>query len=259
MPRQAREKSKSGIYHIMIRGNGRKEIFHDNQDYIKFLNILKKIKNKFDLKVYGWCLMGNHAHLLLEEGNEDISMSMRRLGVSYVGYYNKKYDTIGHLFQDRFKSEKVEDDQYLLTVIRYIHQNPVRANIVKRESDWGWSSCQRYYSEESVTELLNKDFILNMFSQNRDKAIKNFKFFNEQKNEDECLDYTEKLKLSDKEAEEQVRNAIKEFGIELAEIKSLPKTKRTEALRKIKDIEGLTYRQTARIIGISPSIIFKSK
>ncbi len=259
MPRKAREKSESGIYHIMIRGNGRQEIFHDNQDCLRFLEILKELKNKVNIKIYGWCLMGNHVHLLLEEGYENISMTMKRMGISYVGFYNKKYQTIGHLFQDRFKSEKVENDQYLLTVIRYIHQNPVKAKIVRKESDWKWSSCKEYYSNEIKTEdILNRDLILNMFSHDRVEAIKNFIEFNELKNEDECLEYKEKIKLNDEQAEVKIKSLIKGFGIELSDIKSLPKVKRTEVLLKIKDIEGLTYRQIAKIIGVSPNVIFKT-
>ncbi|WP_236905052.1 transposase [Clostridium formicaceticum] len=127
MPREAREKSETRIYHIIIRGANRQEIFHDDEDRIRFLETFEKYKNNTKMKVHGWCLMGNHAHLLLEEGSEELSVTMKRIGVSYVWYYNWKYKTTGHLFQDRFKSEKVEKDDYLLTVIRYIHQNPFPA------------------------------------------------------------------------------------------------------------------------------------
>ena len=88
MPRRAREKSKSGIYHIILRGANRREIFHDDEDYMRFLETLEKYKKKTEIKIYGWCLMGNHIHLLLEEGNEEISITMKRIGVSYVWFYN---------------------------------------------------------------------------------------------------------------------------------------------------------------------------
>lgn len=115
MPRQARGKSEIGIYHIMIRGANRQEIFHDDEDRLRFLDTLNKVKITSEMNVYGWCLMNNHFHLLLKEGNQDISIIMKRLGVSFVWYYNQKYKTTGHLFQDRFKSENVETDKYLLT------------------------------------------------------------------------------------------------------------------------------------------------
>jgi len=90
MPRKARVKSASGIYHVMLRGANRQEIFHDDDDCIKFLDTLKKYKMKTEMEVYAWCLMSNHVHLLLKEGNEDISITMKRIGVSFVAYYNWK-------------------------------------------------------------------------------------------------------------------------------------------------------------------------
>lgn len=163
MSRGARMKSRSGIYHVMLRGANRQEIFHDDEDCIKFLDIIGKYKMKSGLEVYAWCLMNNHVHLLLKEGNEDISITMKRIGVSFVCHYNWKYKTTGHLFQDRFKSENVETNKYLFTVIRYIHQNPVKAGIVNRVDDWRWSSCLGYYGKNDPRKLLNHDFILKCF------------------------------------------------------------------------------------------------
>lgn len=141
MPRHSREKSKSKIYHVIWRGASRQEVFHDEEDCMFFLDRLERVKKKAGISVYAWCLMRNHIHLLVREGNESLSITMKRLGVSYVGFYNWKYQTMGHLFQDSFKSEKVENDSYLLTVVRYIHQNPVKAGMVDRVDEWKWSSC----------------------------------------------------------------------------------------------------------------------
>ena len=122
MPRGPRVKSISGIYHVMLRGANRQEIFHDDIDCMRFLEIIEKYKKVSGMKVYAWCLMNNHVHLLLKEGIEDLSITMKRIGVSYVTYYNLKYNTTGHLFQDRFRSENVESNVNLFRVIRYIHQ-----------------------------------------------------------------------------------------------------------------------------------------
>lgn len=149
----------------MLRGANRQEIFHDDEDCLKFLDILHIYKMKAEVEIYSWCLMGNHIHLLIKEGSEDISASMKRIGVSYVSYYNWKYRTSGHLFQDRFKSENVENIQYLLTVVRYIHQNPLKAGIVKRMDEWRWSSCREYYGiHHEGRKLLDPNFIIGMFS-----------------------------------------------------------------------------------------------
>jgi REP element-mobilizing transposase RayT len=257
MPREAREKSETGIYHIIIRGANRQEIFHDDEDRIRFLETFERYKNTTKMKVYGWCLMGNHAHLLLEEGSEELSVTMKRIGVSYVWYYNWRYKTTGHLFQDRFKSEKVEKDDYLLTVIRYIHQNPLKAGMVKRIEEWKWSSCLEYYGERShYQNLLDSKLILEIFSKDKDIAVIRFKEFNEAKNEDKCLEDNKRIRLTDDEAKEEIKKFIPK--LQLAQVKSLPKEKRDEVIIKLKGIEGVTQRQLARILGISPNLVFKA-
>lgn len=256
MPRGPREKSETGIYHVILRGANRQEIFHDDDDRIKFLETLDKYKNSTKMKVHGWCLMGNHVHLLLEEGSEELSVTMKRIGVSYVSYYNSKYKTTGHLFQDRFRSEKVESDNYLLTVIRYIHQNPLKADMVKRIEEWKWSSCLGYYDKSSYPQdLLDSKLILGIFSEDKDTAIIKFKEFSEAKNEDKCLEDTKRIRLTDEEAKEKIMKLIP--WLHLTQIKNLPKEKRDEIIIRIKGIEGVTQRQLARILGISPNLVFK--
>ena len=143
MPRVARIKSSTGIYHIMIRGINQQNIFSYDDDYKRFLVILAKYHRQSNYEIYAYCLMGNHIHLLLKEGKESLATSMKRIGTSYVYYYNWQYDRKGHLFQDRYKSEPVEDDAYFLTVLRYIHQNPLKAGLSDDISSYPWSS----YSE----------------------------------------------------------------------------------------------------------------
>ncbi|WEG13511.1 transposase [Pullulanibacillus sp. KACC 23026] len=214
----------------MWRGVNRQAIFHDDQDRRKFLDILKTYKNKNDLNIYAWCLMSNHVHLLIKEGNEGISDTMKRIGISYVNYFNWKYQTTGSLFQDRFNSECVEERPYLLTVVRYIHQNPLKAGMVSRAEDWKWSSCSTYYGKVPYSvDLLDSELVLGCFSPHIAEAREAFRAFNESLNDDTCLD--EKLvkkRLSDEEA----RTAILELiGIyEITQIKSLPKSEREKVL-----------------------------
>lgn len=259
MPRHAREKSGTGIYHIMIRGANKQELFHDDEDRLRFLWIFNKVKARSEIKIYGWCLMNNHIHLLLQVGNENLSTTMKRLGVSFVWYYNQKYRTTGHLFQDRFRSENIETDKSLLTVIRYIHQNPVNAGLVKRSEEWKWSSCGSYYGFTSYPKgLLDQDLVLGLFSKDKKMAKLEFRQFNVQKSNDSCLDDRElvKFRLSDDEARMVI---IKEItGIEIAQVKSLSKKQRDEVLHKVKGIEKISQRQAARILGVSPSLIFKA-
>ena len=254
MPRIARQRSKSGIYHIMLRGSNRQEIFHDDEDHVRFLEILNRYKKKSEIKVYGWCLMENHIHLLLHEGKEDLAVTMKRIGVSYAWFYNWKYKTTGHLFQDRYKSEKIESDEYLLAVIRYIHQNPVKAGMAGKPVNWKWSSCQGYYGNEYYPFLLlDSNLILGIFSEDKKTRIKKFIEYNEMKNEDQYLDDYPKNRLTDEEARQEINTVI--VGYEIANIKSLPKTQKDEMVGRIKKIEGLTQRQASRILGISLSLI----
>lgn len=180
------------------------------------------------MSVYAWCLINNHIHLLLKEGKESISVTLKRIGVSFVGYYNWKYRTTGHLFQDRFKSERVENDPYLVTVVRYIHP--------------------RY--------LLDKDFIIGMFSKDLEIALASFKEFNEKMNNDRCMDDHEKRKLSDDEAKLHIKPIL--GSIEIAQVKSLPRQQRDDILRNVKKVDGITHRQAARILGVSPNLVFKA-
>ena len=142
MPRQPRTSSGTGIYHVMLRGINRQDIFEEQEDYQQFLIRLQNLVDPIDdngehipsyFHVYAYCLMSNHVHLLLRERTESISISLKRLTVSYAAYYNKRYQRVGHLFQDRFKSEPVNDIEYFVNLLRYVYQNPVKAGICDKK------------------------------------------------------------------------------------------------------------------------------
>lgn len=242
MPRAARKKSQSSIYHIMIRGINRQDIFEDNEDREKFIQTLAIYKEKCNFQVYGYCLMNNHIHLLIKD--ECLSTTMRRICSSYVYWYNNKYKRCGHLYQDRFKSEPVEDDSYLLTVLRYIHQNSLKAGMVKNIADYKWSSYNEYLNAQRIVDV---NLVLQM--QSKDQFIK----YSNEKNEDNCLEYIEKYKLDDYEAREIIKKVSKVENVN--EIQSFEKVKRDEIIRKLKEIEGLSIRQIARITGITRKIV----
>jgi putative transposase len=256
MPRHARRKSKTGVYHVIVRGANKQEIFHDDFDRIKYLDLLQKYKSESGFRMYAWCLMGNHVHLLLKEGSEDISLVMKRVGVSYAFYYNFKYNTTGHLFQDRFKSENVENRMYFLTVTRYIHQNPIKAGIASRPQEWKWSSCLGYYGKTVYPPtLLDPHYLFSMFSPHPSIAQTEFKEFNERNNDDQCLDAGSVRRLTDNEARVEIMKCLGSY--EIPQVKSLSREERNTILRNIKGIQGLSQRQAARILGVSPSLLFK--
>ncbi|MBR1557653.1 MAG: transposase [Prevotella sp.] len=153
MGRKPREKSGTGIYHVMLRGVNRQDIFEDEEDYAVFKKQLYRVVFYKDesgrpqpprCAIYAYCLMTNHVHLLVRETIEDLSTVIKRITVGYALYYNSKYQHIGHLFQNRFRSEVVNDEGYFLTLLRYIHQNPVAAGITKTVEDYRWSSWGEY-------------------------------------------------------------------------------------------------------------------
>ena len=140
MARQARAASDSGIHHVMVRGINRQPIFLDDEDRERFLLCLAAVRSLSGCRILAYCLMRNHVHLVLRTGREDIGTIMKRLGVRYVGWHNRKYGRVGHLFQDRFKSRPVDDDEYLLTLLRYVWSNPVEAGLVENPQEYRWSS-----------------------------------------------------------------------------------------------------------------------
>ncbi len=144
MPRTARKTSSTGIYHVILRGINQQNIFEDEEDKTRFLFILQDTKKTCGYELYAYALMSNHVHLLLKTGDAPLEEIFKRIGGKYVYWYNLKYQRSGHLFQDRFKSEPVEDDEYLLTVICYIHYNPLRAGL-SDSLDYKYSSFADYF------------------------------------------------------------------------------------------------------------------
>ena len=255
MVRCARKKSASGIYHIMMRGINHQDIFFDNEDYCRFLEILKRVKESRSCAIYGYCLLGNHVHLLLHEEDEGLAVIMKRIGTSYAWWYNQKYDRIGHVFQNRFQSETIETEADLSGVLRYIHNNPVKAKLVVIPEEYKWSSCQVYYGGKDSIELLNMSFILDILDSNREIAIKQFVDFMQKPNTDLFMDVPVKQRKSDEELAQEVKELLKGQPIEI--LQSLDIEQRNKIIKQIKGIVGATQRQIARVTGIHQSIIFK--
>jgi len=153
MPRLPRKYGSTGIYHITLRGVDHQKLFLRDDDFVYFLNSLLRATTAGNAKVLAYCLMHNHIHLLLEEGSESVSETVKRFATSYAGHFNKKYMRVGPLYQSRFWSQAVEDDAYLLTVLLYIHFNPVKAGICERPEQYRWSS--RWALTTSRSAVLN--------------------------------------------------------------------------------------------------------
>ena len=243
MARVARKKSESGIYHIMLRGINRQQIFEDDEDRQRFLETLENYKSICEYKVYAYCLMGNHVHIMLKEGKEDLTLVLKRIAGSYVYWYNRKYHRCGHLFQDRYKSEPVEDDGYFLTVLRYIHLNPVKARICKKAEDYAYSSMQEYLTSGYLADTT---FALGIL------PMEQFLEFHAAENEDKCLETEEHYRLTDEDAKAIIKKISKCKNA--SEFQLLDTSKRNAYIRMLHE-NDLSIRQISRLTGLSKKLV----
>ena len=144
MPRTPRNLQSGHAYHVINRGNGKARVFHKPQDYEAFLNLLGTAKQRQSIKLFAFCLMPNHFHLVVQpESSLALSRFMQWLMTSHVRRYHQHYESTGHVWQGRFKSFAIQRDEHLITVLRYVCQNPVRAGLVKKSDEWPWSGLVR--------------------------------------------------------------------------------------------------------------------
>lgn len=141
MPRIARGIADGLTYHILNRGNGGQTVFRKDQDYRVFIELMSYAKSEFNIKIFAYCLMPNHFHVvLMPTKGENLSNFMHLVMTSHVRRYHKHYGTSGHIWQGRYKSFIIQENNYLLTALRYVEGNPVRANLVRSAIKWEWSS-----------------------------------------------------------------------------------------------------------------------
>ncbi len=160
MPRRPRRVSGSGIYHVMLRGVNRDPIFLDDEDRVRFLVALRTAKQVSACRVLAYCLMDNHVHLVLRTGTEPLGVVVKRLGVRYAAWFNRRYERVGHLFQDRFKSVAVETDPHLVSLLRYVWNNPVKAGLVEHPDEYRWSSRWRFGRPSLLVDADELDSLL---------------------------------------------------------------------------------------------------
>ena len=242
MPRAARKESKTGIYHIILRGINQQQIFEDEEDNTKFLQIVKDYKATSGFKLYAYCLMGNHVHLLIKVETEGLEQIFKRIGAKYVYWFNGKYNRTGHLFQDRFKSEPVESDEYFLTVLRYIHQNPVKAGLTNTVDAYKWSSYNEYVGKSS---MVNTRFALKSMTKEE------FARFNNEENNDTCIENTSN-RINDNDAKLMITELSGCSTV--GEFQALDTEEKHQHIKRFKEA-GLSIRQISRLTGVSKGVI----
>jgi putative transposase len=154
MPRTARAIVEGGCYHILNRGNKRATVFHSQEDYSQFMALLARAQQRIALPILAMCLMPNHIHLVAQPTSaDDLARWMHWTFTTHVRWHHAKYGTTGRVWQGRFKAFAAQDDHHLLTVMRYVERNALRARLVERAEDWRWGSLHWRTATQTPLEL----------------------------------------------------------------------------------------------------------
>ncbi len=193
MPRKPREWYENACYHIMGRGNRRTAIFKSDEDYLIFMKQLARVKEKHPFDLHACCLMTNHFHLELGTKDEPIWKIMKPIMQNYAMWFNKSYGYVGHLFDSRYTSSLIEDDRYFIEVSRYIHLNPVKAQMVQEPLAYEYSSYGQFVGDgvedknksggkigtagefsQIMKEVIKPDHVLECFGNNAQEQYRMF-------------------------------------------------------------------------------------
>ena len=178
VPRKARHLIDNGYYHILTRGNDRRKVFQCQDDYVRILDIIRLYIEKYQVRIFHYCLMPNHVHFLVQAiKSVDLPKFMQGVLQVYANYFRNKYDSIGFLFQNRYKSIHIEKESYLLECARYIERNPLRAKICHDLKDYSWSSYL-FYAEGKENRIIKKSnpcfFDLSCRASDRQRMFREF-------------------------------------------------------------------------------------
>jgi putative transposase len=176
MARKERIHISGALYHVIVRGNDRRDIFGDNKDRLRFYGILDNAFHRFHFKIHAFCLMTNHFHLEIQVADASLSKIIQNVAQRYTQWFNWRYHKSGHLFQGRYKAVMIESDEYLTELAAYIHLNPVRAKITDHPEKYRWSSHRAFLGKESLV-WLETGFILSQFSSDSTRARSLFSDF----------------------------------------------------------------------------------
>ena len=180
MARPLRIEYPGAFYHVINRGNAGEVIFKSARDRVKFLEYLETASERFALRIHTYCLMTNHYHLLVDTPRANLGQAVKWVNVNYATYFNRKRRRQGHLFQGRYKALLVDADTYLKQLSRYIHLNPLRANMVKRIETYPWSSYPAIVGKAPRPDWLETEWLLSQFGIRPEHAMRNYQLFVEE-------------------------------------------------------------------------------
>ncbi len=249
MARQLRIEYNGAFYHVTSRGNQRESIFWDDRDRRQFLAILKRTNERYKYFLHAYVFMDNHYHLLIETPHANIKQI---INTSYTVYVNRRHKRAGHVLQGRYKAFIVDKENYLLELSRYIHLNPVRANMVKGPEEYKWSSYRDYMDEEKRNTLTDRDDTPYHFSKVTSTAIEKYKeFVNDGIRESSPFEHVKGSILGSREFRDKIANYIKR-RLDTIEI---PEVKHIGTLHDVEDIVSLV----AHYYGMNKGDIIKRR
>ncbi|MCB2182461.1 MAG: transposase [Desulfobulbaceae bacterium] len=252
MARPLRIEYPAAWYHVMNRGRRGENIFSDKKDFESYLVTLQEASEVFDLRVAAYCLMSNHYHFLVQTPFGNLSRAMRQINGVYTQRFNRRHKIDGQLFRGRFKSILVEEDRYLLELLRYIHRNPVRAKICKSIKDYPWTSHQGYLSNAKKWEWLHKRFLLGMFADQPGKAKKAYVEFVNKTDSIEVTDFFSKKNLASIFGSSDFIEWIKGKFYQLKQNGEIPESRRlAPTIADIKDAVCQVYKVNKKNLELS--------
>jgi REP element-mobilizing transposase RayT len=247
MSRPLRLEFSGALYHLTSRGDRREAIYEDDVDRTSFLGVFASVIEQFNWTCYAYCLMSNHYHLLVQTPDGNLSKGMRQLNGVYTQTYNRRHHITGHLFQGRYKSILVDEDNYLLELSRYIVLNPVKAGMVKHPGQWKWSSYRAMTGEAPVPDWLSSDYLLFQFSVQRKTAIRKYREFVQEglKLGPIWPQLNNQIYLGDEEFVERIQQYIKPQRKGALQI---PKVQKRPVAKTIRDYEKLSTGRDEAIV-----------
>ncbi len=247
MPRIARKNFETSFFHVIVQGVNKEYIFNKNEYIESYLSLLNKYKDEFQVEIIAYCIMNNHAHMLIfTERISELSKFMHKINAIYAQYYNEEEKRVGHVFRDRFKSEPIISEEYLVRCIKYIHQNPVKAGITQNCGEYRYSTYNQYLRNEGVA----KNKILNEIIGKR-----NYKSLLEL--EDNIIFYD--IDLTDNEMIDNVVFDFKRKYKKTTEEILKDDEKAKEIVKILKEKYGIAYRIIEKNLNISKRRLQKIK
>jgi len=238
MPRNSRKNIEGKYFHVMVQGIGKEHVFPDDNSKGYYLESINKAKEKHKVCIFAFCVMSNHAHLLLYNENISvISLFMNNVNANYARYYNNENDRVGYVFRDRFKSEVIQDEKYLVNCLAYIHNNPVKAHIVKQAEDYKYSSYTNYLTSRGIVDFeeANKYY---------DISPSNIKAIMKERSHSDWLEHNDK---EYEDSEDVLEKLVKKYNISA---KIADYTLAAQISKELMCRSGISLRNCAEILGV---------